>query len=253
MYPVLFELFGLKIYAYGVLVAIAFLLGFVFIGFRARQHQQNPEVYQEALIWFILSGIGGARLFYFLWYPQFFLENPFAALVSQGGLVWYGGVLGVLLASMVYTRIKKLNWLLFGDIITPACALGLAIGRIGCLLAGCCYGAPGHLPWAIHYPRHHETSGVGVHPAPLYETGSMLLVLVLLLRLDAKKPFNGFIMACFFILAGIVRFALEYSRGDRLIWLSSLDISASQAVSLLGILFGCLLLLYSKKVASPTA
>lgn len=255
MHPVLFEIFGLKIYAYGIIIAIAFFVGFLLIGRRARQHGQNPEDYLEALIWFIISGIGGARLFYFFWYPDLFFTDPIGSLLSQGGLVWYGGVIGVLLASLIYSRIKKIDWFLFGDIVAPSAALGLAIGRIGCLMAGCCYGAPCHLPWAIQYPVHHETLGIPVHPAPLYETGLMLTVCLLLLRLDTKKPFLGFTIASFFILAGLVRFGLEYIRGERLIWLTTLNISASQAISLLGILFGVFLLLkgLQKKAAQQAS
>lgn len=238
MHPFLFEILGLKIYSYGVLVALAFVIGFALIGFRAKQAGDNPDDYLEAIIWFIISGIGGARLFYFIWYPQVFLSNPLGALFSQGGLVWYGGVIGVLLATVLYTRLKKINLNHFGDIVAPAAALGLAIGRIGCLLAGCCYGAPCDVPWAIHYPHSHETQGLAVHPAPLYETALMLLVMAVLLKLDKHKPFEGYTTWWFFILAGLVRFGLEYIRGDRLVWITSLNLSASQVVSIGGILLG---------------
>lgn len=238
MHPFLFEIFGLKIYSYGVLVALAFVIGFALIAFRAKQAGDNPDDYLEAIIWFIISGIGGARLFYFIWYPQVFFSNPLGALFSQGGLVWYGGVIGVLLATVVYTRIKKINLNHFADIVAPAAALGLAIGRIGCLLAGCCYGAPCDVPWAIQYPHGHETHGLAVHPAPLYETALMLLVMGVLLKLDKNKPFEGYTTWWFFILAGLVRFGLEYIRGDRLVWITTLNLSASQVVSILGILLG---------------
>jgi phosphatidylglycerol---prolipoprotein diacylglyceryl transferase len=102
MHPILFELFGFKIYAYGALVALAFLAGIVLMAFRAKKVGDNPDLYLEAAIWFIIAGIGGARLFYFFWYPQVFLANPIGATLSQGGLVWYGGVVGVLLARLVW-------------------------------------------------------------------------------------------------------------------------------------------------------
>jgi phosphatidylglycerol:prolipoprotein diacylglycerol transferase len=242
MHPILFELSGFKIYSYGALMALAYLLGFALIVYRARQAHDNPDDYLEAAIWFIIAGIGGARLFYFIWYPQVFLNDPLGSLLSQGGLVWYGGVIGVLLASILFTRIKKIPLQHFGDIVAPAAALGLAIGRLGCLLAGCCYGAVCALPWAIHYPHSHETHGLAVHPAPIYETLLMILVTGLLLKMDKNKPFAGFIIWWFFILAGMVRFGLEYIRGDRLVWIQSLNLSASQVVSLLGILLGVAML-----------
>jgi len=246
MHPILFEFSGIKIYAYGVLMALAYLLGFALIVYRARQANDNPDDYLEAAIWYIIAGIGGARLFYFIWYPQVFFNDPLGSLFSQGGLVWYGGVIGVMMATLVFVRLKKLTLGHFGDIVAPAAALGLAIGRIGCLLAGCCYGAVCDLPWAIHYPHSHETQGLPVHPAPLYETVLMLLVTVWLLKIDKNKPFEGFTLWWFFILASLVRFGLEYLRGDRLVWgvqwAQSLNLSASQVVSIGGVLLGAVML-----------
>lgn len=257
MHPLLFDLFGLKIHSYGVLVAIAFLVGFALMGYRAKQIGENPDDYLEAGLWLIIAGIGGARLFYFLWYPQLFFQNPIGTLLSSGGLVWYGGVIGVIIAILLYTRIKKMSLLLFGDLLSPSAALGLAIGRVGCLLAGCCFGSPCTLPWAIHYPHTHETLGAAVHPTPLYETGLMLIATVLLLKLDQRKPFIGYTTAWFFIIAGIVRFLVEYVRGDRLVWdvpiIATLNLSASQVVSLIGIAGGILLLMtlaQKEKIAS---
>jgi phosphatidylglycerol:prolipoprotein diacylglycerol transferase len=98
----------------------------------------------------------------------------------------------------------------FTDIVAPSAALGLAIGRIGCFLSGCCYGSASTFPWAVAYPATHETHGLPVHPAPLYETTLMLVVMGLLLRLDQKKRFEGFTTGSFFVFAGLVRFILEY-------------------------------------------
>jgi phosphatidylglycerol---prolipoprotein diacylglyceryl transferase len=243
MHPVLFEIFGFKVYSYGVLVALAFLAGFALMVYRARKAGDNPDHYLEATIWFIIAGIGGARLFYFLWYPHLLWTDPLGTL-SAGGLVWYGGVIGVAVAVILYTRIKKLPLFHFSDIMIPSCALGLAIGRIGCLLAGCCYGAHTDVPWAIHYPHTHETMGLPVHPAPLYETALMLLVLGILLKMDKHKPFAGFTTWWFFIMAGIVRFGLEYVRGDRLIPVEGFAFSNSQIVSIIGILIGIAMLVF---------
>lgn len=258
MHPLLFEVFGVKIYSYGVMVALAFLLGFALIAKRAQAAGEKLDDYTEALIWFIISGIGGARLFYFIWFPHVFLKNPLGALLNQGGLVWYGGVIGVLMATITYTRLKKISLLRFGDIVAPAAVLGLAIGRIGCLLSGCCYGAPCSLPWAIRYPHTHETLGLPVHPAPLYETALMLIACWWLTRLDKTKPFEGFTLAWFFILAGITRFSLEFVRGDKLVWTHAMELSASQWVSIAGILAGLGMIAYlsattpKRKLASPS-
>lgn len=252
MYPLLFDFFGVKIYSYGVLVALAFIAGFGLIALRARKAGDRVDDYLEAIIWFIVAGIGGARLFYFIWFPEQFFRDPLGSMLSKGGLVWYGGVIGAFVASVVYTRLKRINLNHFGDIVAPAAALGLAIGRIGCLLAGCCYGAPCDLPWAIHYPPTHETLGLPVHPAPLYETALMLAAMALLIKMDKNKPFEGFTLWWFVILAGAVRFGLEFIRGDQLVWSQSIHISASQWVSVGGILLGAIMLavLSRKKTGS---
>lgn len=259
MHPVLFRFFDINVYSYGVLVALAFVAGFALIVRRAAKAGENPDSYLEAALWFIIAGIGGARLFYFLWFPQVFFQNPLGSLFSSGGLVWYGGVIGVLLATLFYTRLKKMSLFHFTDIVAPAAALGLAIGRIGCLLAGCCYGSPCDLPWAIRYPHTHETLGLPVHPAPLYETVLMLGVTLLLMTLERyqagqRKLFDGFTTGWFFVLAGLVRFAVEAVRGDRLVWFGfgGLELSASQAISLLGVLVGALLLTFCPHTAKSS-
>lgn len=242
MHPVLFEISGFKIYSFGLMVALAFLAGFAVALWRAKRAGENVDDYMESTIWLIIAGIGGARLFYFLFFPETFLADPLGALLNQGGLVWYGGMIGVTLAAILFTRLKKINLWRYGDILIPGAAIGLAIGRIGCLLAGCCYGGPCQAPWAIQYPHDHVTGGIPVHPAPLYETFLLLGVFALLLWIDRRKPFEGLTAWSFFILYGFVRFALEYFRGDRLVWIDTLNLSASQVISLGSIVVGFLMI-----------
>ncbi|MEM0952237.1 MAG: prolipoprotein diacylglyceryl transferase [Cyanobacteria bacterium P01_H01_bin.74] len=250
MYPVLFQWGSFKVYSYGLMMALAFLSALGIVYWRAKKTGQNPDLYIEAIVWFIFSGLLGARLFYFIWYPAVFFQDPIAALLSQGGLVWYGGVIGALLASLVFARMKKIKWSVFADTFAPAAALGLAIGRIGCLLSGCCFGGHTGLPWAMTYPHWHETAGLPVHPSPLYESLTMIAVFFTLILLERAKPFTGFLMAVFFVCTGLTRFFVEYTRGDRLIWFQALDFSASQLISI-GIVFsGLLLMIFYRQSAS---
>ena len=274
MHPILLELFGIKIYSYGLMVGLAYLLGFGIICARAKRAGDNPDNFLEAAIWFIIAGISGARIFYFFWFPKIFIRDPIGSMFSSGGLVWYGGVIAVLLATYIFTSIKRIRLLHFMDVVAPGAAVGLAIGRIGCLLAGCCFGSVCHLPWAIHYPATHETHGLPVHPAPLYETALMLLVAGFLFYLERKATaakaqssryrneimmLEGTTSAWFFILSGIVRFIVEGVRGDTLIWVifplmgQKVDLSASQVISLLGILVGLGIFLYQKRKPIPSS
>ncbi|MDX2084987.1 MAG: prolipoprotein diacylglyceryl transferase [Candidatus Melainabacteria bacterium] len=243
MYPVLFRFFGIEIHTFGALVALAFAVGFGWTFHRARQRGEDPDLYAEAAVWIIIAAMVGARLMYVVFFPNLLWNDPLGTLLSQGGLVWYGGVLGAILALWGYSHWRGLPLLQFLDRLSPPAALGMAIGRVGCLMAGCCYGAPCTLPWAIYYPADHSTHPHGVHPSPLYESVLMLGVMFLLLRLEKPSTQGeprppGWSAGWFLVCYGLVRFGLEYLRGDRLVWLPSVDLSASQLISLGGVVVG---------------
>lgn len=242
MHPVFFELFGLQVHSFGAMVALAFLVGVFWAMRRAESRGIDPEMVLEAGFWIIIAAMVGARLTYILFFPQQFFANPMAILLGQGGLVWYGGLGGAILALVLYSRWRGLGAFQLTDLLAPSAALGLAIGRIGCLLAGCCYGAICQLPWAIHYPHPHPMHGVGVHPSPMYETVAMVVVTVILVQVHRMQAFSGLTSGLFLVFAGLVRFILEYFRGDRLVWLESLNLSASQCISLAIILAGVIVL-----------
>jgi phosphatidylglycerol---prolipoprotein diacylglyceryl transferase len=232
VYPILFQCWGFTLPSFGLVLAIAFLSGFFWTLRRARQLGESPDLLMEIYCWVIVAALVGARLFYLLFFPQVFLADPLRVLFNQGGLVWYGGMIGVVCMLLAYTTWRRLNFWKLADIITLPAGLGLAIGRIGCVLAGCCYGAVCHLPWAIHYPLSHVTTGMPVHPVQLYETLSLLVLTVWLNHSDKLAPYRGRTTCLFFICYGLIRFLLEYVRGDRLVWLSQLNLSASQLISL---------------------
>jgi phosphatidylglycerol:prolipoprotein diacylglycerol transferase len=258
MHPVLFEIFGFKLYAFGVLVALAFIMGLFWMLSRAKSAGEDTSLYMDAYCWIIISALLGARLCYLVFFPDQFLADPLGSLFSQGGLVWYGGMIGVCAAIYFFTQFKKLSLWKFTDIIAPPAALGLAIGRIGCLLAGCCYGGPCTTPWAIHYPLDHPTAGAGVYPTPLMESLAMVGVTILLSRVYRHQRFPGQTTSLFFICYAIIRFTLEYLRGDRLVWIEPLNLSASQLISLGGLAVGAILWQvlkahHQKKQTVPTA
>lgn len=243
MYPVLFDIAGFKLYSFGLMVALAFVIGFWWIFQRARAVGEDPNLYLDASCWIIIAALVGARLCYVLFFPELFMADPLGTLFGQGGLVWYGGMAGVTLAIILYTRIKKINLWRFSDIFIPPAALGLAIGRLGCLLAGCCFGGPCAVSWlAIHYPADHPSHGAGLYPTPLLESIAMAAAAFFLARLSKRQQFPGQTTWSFFIIYGLVRFLLEYLRGDRLVWIAALNLSASQVISLLGILIGFVML-----------
>jgi phosphatidylglycerol---prolipoprotein diacylglyceryl transferase len=231
VYPVLFQCWGFVLPSFGVILAIAFLSGFFWTLRRAAQKGESPDVLMEIYCWVIVAALVGARVCYLLFFPQLFFSNPVGVLFNQGGLVWYGGMVGVVGMLMVYTRWRKINFWKLGDIITPPAALGLAIGRVGCVLSGCCYGSHCDLPWAIRYPTSHLTSGLPVHPVQLYETLCLLVLIAVMQWIEKRGKYFGPVTCMFFIGYGLIRFSLEYIRGDRLVWITGLNLSASQVIS----------------------
>lgn len=246
MHPILFHVFGIPVYGFGIMVALAFLVGCFWMLHRAEKIGENPDLYMEGFFWIIIAGLVGARVCYLFFFPNLFLKDPIGSILNQGGLVWYGGMIAVTVVAWYFCKIKNISLMRFGDVLAPPAAIGLGIGRIGCLLAGCCFGAPCALPWAIQYPHNHESYPHLVHPSPIYETLAMMLVTGLLLWVDKHKRFEGATTWMFFIFYGFVRFMLEYYRGDRLVWIQALNLSASQVISLLSVVFGFIMLLYLK-------
>jgi phosphatidylglycerol---prolipoprotein diacylglyceryl transferase len=245
MHPILFYIGDFPIYTFGLLVGSAFLAGTWLAMSRAKAWGYNPDIILAAACWVIGAGIIGARLFYVVFFPQLFLQNPIGSLFSRGGLVWYGGMISVIVTMGILAKVNRIPILRFLDIWSMPAALGLAIGRLGCLMAGCCYGAPCELPWAIQYPIGHETYPHHVHPSPLYETAALFILMALMGQYEKRHVHStdktGMSAVWFLVGYGIIRFMGEYLRGDRLVWITQLNLSASQVISLGGILAGLLL------------
>lgn len=151
---------GLPIRGYGMLLLAGVIAGVSLAARRARRLGLDPEMIYSLAIWLVVGGFAGARLFYVMeyWdeYRQETLWETLAAIakVTQGGLVVYGSIIGGALALVAFTRRHRLPALALADLIAPSLMLGLALGRLGCFLNGCCFGGPCELPWAVRFPWH---------------------------------------------------------------------------------------------------
>lgn len=159
MHPVLFELGPIPIRSYGFMMMVGFLVSIWLTVRRARRSGANEEVILNIALISMVGGVVGARLFYVIqyWDKSFArMENPIAAAfnVTSGGLVFYGGLLLAIAAVVIYIFAKRLSLRWYMDMITPAVMLGLAFGRIGCFLNGCCWGAacPANVPIGVQFP-----------------------------------------------------------------------------------------------------
>jgi phosphatidylglycerol:prolipoprotein diacylglycerol transferase len=239
---------GIPIYTYGVLVAIGVLLGLWYARHYAAHAGIDPERVWNLGIYMVLAGLVGAKAWYILSNATYYLRHTneiFAFATLQSGGTFYGGVFAALLVAIVYAHFNRMPALGLVDSYAAGLPLGHAIGRLGCFTAGCCYGKPTWLPWAVTFtnPRAAELVGtplnVPLHPTQLYESGAEFLNFLFLIWLARRQRFRGEIFATFIMLYGFERGMIEFVRGDpgRTLLLRG-RFSLMQVVSLLLILLG---------------
>jgi phosphatidylglycerol:prolipoprotein diacylglycerol transferase len=239
---------GIPIYTYGVLVATGVLLGLWYARHYAAHAGIDPERVWNLGIYMVLAGLVGAKAWYILSDASYYLHHTneiFAFATLQSGGTFYGGLFGALLVAIVYAHFNRMPALGLVDSYAAGLPLGHAIGRLGCFAAGCCYGKPTWLPWAVTFtnPRAAELVGtplnVPLHPTQLYESGAEFLNFLFLIWLARRQRFRGEIFATFIMLYGFERGMIEFVRGDpgRTLLLRG-RFSLMQVVSLLLILLG---------------
>jgi phosphatidylglycerol---prolipoprotein diacylglyceryl transferase len=243
MHPVLFTipLFGgLKLHTYGLMVAIAFLVGIAWVGHEAKRVGEPPEKLTDLCFYIVVAAIVGSRLFYVIEEEPGFWRHPLDFFkIWEGGLVFYGGLIGAVAVSIWYMRRHRLNFWKVADIFMPGVALGHVFGRLGCFSAGCCYGrpAPAGFPMAVTFPPDPNglaPAGVPLYPSQLFESAAELVIFLILLSFRKKKKFDGQVMLLYLILYSISRTILEFYRGDlERGFLFGHTLSVAQFVSLL--------------------
>lgn len=215
MYPVLIHIGSLNLYTYGLFIALG-LMTAIWVS-KKNAPGISPETITDIFFVIMISGLLGARLLYVLINFESY-RNNFADIfkIWQGGLVFFGGFLAAVVATVVYLKVKKLNIWKTADIISPGIALGHAVGRIGCLFAGCCYGKECDLPIAIKFTHPESLAPIGIflHPTQLYSVFSNLVLFVILLGLQKKKKFNGMVFLSYIMLYSLFRSVIEFFRGD---------------------------------------
>jgi phosphatidylglycerol:prolipoprotein diacylglycerol transferase len=242
MMPILFEfrLFGwdLSLPTYGLVLAVAFLAALWVALRQARRAGIDSNTVTDLWIASLIAGVVGAKLLLYLLDLDHYLSNPRAILTSlRSAGVYYGGLLGAIAACLWMVRRRGLSGWLVGDVLAPAIILGQALGRWGCFAAGCCYGKPSSLPWAVTFtdPRAHEITGVplnvALHPTQLYLSGADFVAFLILIWLAAHKRFHGQVLLAYLMLYALLRGVLESFRDDPRGELSGL--STSQVISIL--------------------
>ena len=215
MHPILFELGPIKLFTYGLLLALAFLSAIYISSREARRLGLPVEKFYDMCFYAVVGALVGSRLLYILLDLRPFLEHPLKIFALwEGGLIFHGGLVGAVAVAIYYMRRHAIPWRPAFDALAIGMPVGQALGRVGCFMAGCCYGAPSHLPWAVIFTNPESLCPIKepLHPSQLYEALLLLGVFGILYWLRTRKRFQGQLMLSYFTLAGLVRFGTEFVR-----------------------------------------
>lgn len=209
MYPIVWEPFGFPISSFGVMLALAFLVGTWITAYRMREEGIDPDFATTLLIYVMIGGVAGAKI-YFAIDTSLREGVPIAPLLlSRDGITWYGGLIGATLLGAIGCRIHGISVKTFADCTAVAGPVGQALGRIGCFLVGDDYGRPTDVPWGVAFPLGAPPIDVPVHPTQLYEVIWLLPVAAFLWTRRKRSPF---LFGEYIALNGLGRLVIEHWR-----------------------------------------
>jgi phosphatidylglycerol:prolipoprotein diacylglycerol transferase len=242
------HIFGITLQTFGLMMGLAFVVSGLIVSRHLKELGRPVDWAYEMVFAALVGGIIGARLWWVGENWSSAKDDLLGSLFSGAGLVWYGGAIGGAIAVLLWAWRRNWLGLQLLDVAATPLAAGYAIGRIGCQLAGDGdYGIPWNGPWAMAYPHGTVPTTQQVHPTPVYETITMLLVAALLWRWRYRwQP--GTLFAVYLILAGLERFLVEFIRRNDSVLLG---LTQPQLLSLLMIASGGIWLLVRRPVAAP--
>jgi phosphatidylglycerol:prolipoprotein diacylglycerol transferase len=252
MHPELFHLGPLTLRTYGLFMALGYLAGISLMVFLNRKEGRSDELALDWAVWIMIGAIVGGRLMYIVVQPDNFVRDPIEILrVWNGGLVYYGGLIGASLTSIWYLRRHKAPLWKVADCAAPGIAVGQALGRVGCYFNGCCYGVVSE-EHGVVFPALGDN--LPHLPTQLWESALALLLAGALFMLKARRAYAGQIFVFYLWFYGGLRFCIEFWRGDEqrgvIIW----DIfSPAQWTSLASVAIGTWLHFYLAEKKSGQA
>jgi phosphatidylglycerol---prolipoprotein diacylglyceryl transferase len=218
MFPRLFHIGSFSLPTYGLLVAIAFLAALGMASRFAKQRGLSSEKIVNLGVYCALMGMLGAKLLMIALDPELRAHPAeiFSLATLQSAGIFFGGFILAVVFAFIYMRVQKLPVLATCDIFAPGVAIGHGIGRLGCFAAGCCWGKPTHLPWAVTFTNQDATTGVPLgiplHPTQLYEAFAEGLICLFLVRALNREHRDGAVIGYYLVFYGLVRFAVEFLR-----------------------------------------
>lgn len=251
MYPNIFTIGDFVITSFGLMMFLSFMTGTWIMGKQLQRYGLPSEIAWDLLAWCAVGGIVGAKLYYLALHPAELQADLFGALISRGGLVWYGGLIGGVIAYYLQVRSRKLPVPVMFDAAAACIAIAYAVGRVGCFLVGDDYGRYTTGGFGIAFPKGapestagnlraigdvipasiSDTDVVAVHPTQLYEVGLASIMFFILWRLGARRGLRtGQLFALFLAMYGVERFFIEFVRAksDRFVF----GLSTSQIMSI---------------------
>ncbi|MCP4266683.1 MAG: prolipoprotein diacylglyceryl transferase [Candidatus Brocadiaceae bacterium] len=258
--PIPFSGITIPIYAYGFMLMVGFLVTIYVARKKAKAEGLDPEIISNMGLYTIFAGILGGRTFYVIQNFGTYKHNILDAFkVYEGGLVFYGGLMASIAAIVIYSKVRKISVLKTIDIIAFAFALGVACGRIGCFLNGCCWGdiCSSGIPWAVSFPKsvdinnmidgspaflHHLAKGLvetsdghslPIHPTQIYSALGNISIFFIIKGFFKYRKRDGEVTLMFCALYSIMRFTVEIFRDDNLPLFDGLTISQNVSILVL--------------------
>jgi phosphatidylglycerol:prolipoprotein diacylglycerol transferase len=240
---------GVKVPSFGFALLLACFGALFLAAWRARREKINPDTVFELALWLMSGGFIGARALYIYAHPESVRSLSDVVRFWQGGIVFYGCIIGGLIGSTVYWWRSRFPFRAMADAVAPSLALGCAIGRVGCFLNGCCYGAESHLPWAVRFPAGTlawarqvqeglippgASASLPLHPTQLYAVLDGVVLLALLSIFYPRRRRDGEVMALLMVTYPVTRFLIEGLRNDEPAFVAGLTLSQAISVVLFG-------------------
>ena len=252
--PVFIDLGWLQIKWYSLSYIFGIILGWIYANSLIRKYDLKiltPKLFDDSIIYIILGIVLGGRLGYVFFYNFDYFAQNFAEVfkIWQGGMSFHGGLVGVIISILIFSKIKKINFFLLTDIISCVAPIGIFLGRVANFINGELYGKASSVPWAVIFPL---GGNISRHPSQIYEAileGVLLFILINFLAIRKKLLFKtGYISATFLILYAIFRILSEYFRAvDEHLGYFLSYLSMGTLLSIITLLAGCLIIIFLKK------
>ncbi|HUV05397.1 MAG TPA: prolipoprotein diacylglyceryl transferase [Armatimonadota bacterium] len=258
MHSTLFKIGPVPIRAYGLMMAIAVIVGLIRTLLAAKRAGIKREHVADSGLYGLFAGILSAHIAsilldlpYYWHYPSEILDlwrGVFSASGGLTGLSFHGGLIGAAVAVLIYTRRKGISFLAMADLFSPGLALGYGIARIGCFLNGCCYGIPTSLPWAARFQVDAVSGELTPpsHPTQLYALAASILIYVALVAVERRRRYAGQVFVNYLALYSVYRFFIEFLRKGVTAEVAFWGMTEAQVVSLI-VLGVTLPLLWSRR------